>query len=157
MLLGPRGSGKTTLLKMLTARALNSWTHPDARTLAPQVTFNAAFIPADIAWGGQIEAVGSLDFKSSRKDAAFVLHTLRAIIHAMREGAELSRDGKVKPHAEHLAINLTTLQEEQFVKLVAPSLDVRPPLPSLLGLEIALSKGGSMLLIPVKKHRPIYS
>src|SRR6266404_4828369 len=138
LLLGPRGSGKTTLLKMLTARALNSWTHPDARTLAPQVTFNAAFVPADIAWGGQIEAVGSLDFNSSRKDAAFVLHTLRAIIHAMREATELSRDGKIRPHAEHLAINLMTSQEEQFVKLVAPNLDVRPPLPSLLGLEIAL-------------------
>jgi hypothetical protein len=138
LLLGPRGSGKTTLLKMLTARALNSWAHPDARTLAPQVTFNAAFVPADIAWGGQIEAVGSLDFNSSRKDAAFVLHTLRAIVHAMREATELSRGGQVKPHAEHLAINLTTPQEEQFVKLVAPNLDVRPPLPSLLGLEIAL-------------------
>ena len=106
LLLGPRGSGKTTLLKMLTARALNSWTHPDARTLAPQVTFNAAFVPADIAWGGQIDALGSLDFNSSRKDAAFVLHTLRAIIHAMREATELSRDGKIKPHAGHLAINL---------------------------------------------------
>jgi hypothetical protein len=86
LLLGPRGSGKTTLLKMLTARALNSWTHPDALTLAPQVNFNAAFIPPDIAWGGQIEAIGSLDFNSGRKDAAFVLHTLRAIIHATLSG-----------------------------------------------------------------------
>ncbi len=102
LLLGPRGSGKTTLLKMLTARALNSWTHPDARALAPQVTFNAAFVPADIAWGGQIDAVGSMDFNSGRKDAAFVLHTLRAIIHAMREATELSRDGKIKSNG-HLA------------------------------------------------------
>jgi hypothetical protein len=45
LLLGPRGSGKTTLLKMLTARALNNWTHTEAEVLAPQVTFNAAFIP----------------------------------------------------------------------------------------------------------------
>lgn len=138
LLLGPRGSGKTTLLKMLTARALNSWTHPEAAALTPQVTFNAAFVAADIAWGKQIEAVGSFDFNASRKDAAFVLHTLRAIVHAMREATELAREGRLTPHAKHLAIEITESQEEKLVALVAPNLSVRPALPSLLGLELAL-------------------
>src|ERR1700743_691463 len=78
LLLGPRGSGKTTLLKMLTAPALQSWKNAQAYALAPQVTFNAAFVPADVAWGKQLDAVGSLNFTPSKKDAAFVLHTLRA-------------------------------------------------------------------------------
>jgi ABC-type uncharacterized transport system fused permease/ATPase subunit len=51
LLLGPRGSGKTTLLKMLTARALESWKHAQAYVLAPQVTFNAAFVPAECCMG----------------------------------------------------------------------------------------------------------
>ncbi|MGB3489838.1 MAG: hypothetical protein WBA62_17225 [Xanthobacteraceae bacterium] len=138
LLLGPRGSGKTTLLKMLTARALNNWNHPEAHTLAPQVTFNAAFVPADIAWGRQIEGVGSFDFKSTRKEAAFVLHTLRALVHAMREATELAREGNLKPHAKHLAVELDYSQEEKFVRLITPHLGISPALPSLLGVELAL-------------------
>jgi hypothetical protein len=137
LLLGPRGSGKTTLLKMLTARALESWKHAQAYSLAPQVTFNAAFVPADVAWGKQLDAVGSLSFTPSKKDAAFVLHTLRAIVHAMREATELGRR-TVQPHVAHLAIAMTATQEEQFVRLVTPSLNVEPALNTLLGLEIAL-------------------
>src|ERR1700733_1402026 len=60
LLLGPRGSGKTTLLKMLTATALANWKHPHARALASQVTFNGAFIPADIAWGKQLDSFDHL-------------------------------------------------------------------------------------------------
>lgn len=138
LLLGPRGSGKTTLLKMLTARALNNWSHPEAPNLARQVTFNAAFVPADIAWGRQLEATGGLDFKASRKDAAFVLHTLRAIVHAMREATELAREDNLKSYVKHLSIELSPTKEEQLVRLIAPNLDVRPALPSLLGLELAL-------------------
>jgi hypothetical protein len=137
LLLGPRGSGKTTLLKMLTARALESWKHAQAYVLAPQVTFNAAFVPADVAWGKQLDAVGSLNFTPSKKDAAFVLHTLRAIVHAMREATELARR-TVQPHVAHLAIAMTAAQEEQFVRLVTRSLGVEPALNTLLGLEIAL-------------------
>jgi hypothetical protein len=56
----------------------------------------------------------------------------------MREATELAREERLKPYVKHLAIDITPSQEEQFVKLVAPNLDVRPALPSLLGLELAL-------------------
>ncbi len=137
LLLGPRGSGKTTLLKMLTLRALIGWTHPRASEFAGQVSFNSAFVPADIAWGKQIDALETLDFKAHRKEAAFVIHTLRALVHAMREAAELGARG-APDYLKHLAVNITSLQEEQFAKVVSPSLSIRPALNSLLGVELAL-------------------
>jgi hypothetical protein len=137
LLLGPRGSGKTTLLKMLTARALGNWTHPQAKTLASQVAFNAAFVPADIAWGKQLDAFETLSFNPRRKESAFVLHTLRALVHSMREATEMAR-GPIQEHVAHLAIPITTVQEEQFVKLIVGNLSVAPQLNTLLGLEIAL-------------------
>ncbi len=139
LLLGPRGSGKTTLLKMLTARALANWEHPLARELASQVTFNSAFIPADVAWGKQIDAFDSLGITQGhrKKEAAFVLHALRAIVYAMREAVELSRQG-APSSIKHLAVDLNAGQEGELVRLISPSLNVKPQLNSLLGLEIAL-------------------
>jgi hypothetical protein len=137
LVLGPRGSGKTTLLKMLTLRALSNWTHPQAKTFISQVAFNAAFVPADITWGKQIDALEVLNFHPRRKDAAFVIHTLRALIFAMRESVELGRR-PASDHLAHLAISMTEDKEEEFVKLVSGSLNVTPALNTLLGLEIAL-------------------
>lgn len=137
LLLGPRGSGKTTLLKMLTARALENWKHPLAKALASQVTFNAAFIPADVTWGTQIDAFEQLNFHPRRKEAAFVLHTLRAMVHSMREATEMARR-TVEDHISHLVISMSAEQEQQFVKLVSSNLNVVPQLNSLLGLEVAL-------------------
>jgi len=137
LLLGPRGSGKTTLLKMLTLPALASWVHPQAKELASQVTFNAAFVPADIAWGKQLDAFSSLRFGSRKKEAAFVLHTLRALIHAMRVAVEV-RPHLKQEHLVHLTAQITPKAEEEFVKITAANLGVQPQLNTLLGLELAL-------------------
>lgn len=137
LILGPRGSGKTTLLKMLTVRALRNWTHVKADHYARQIGFNAVFIPADIAWGKQIEALDQASDKPDRKDAAFVIHTLRALIHAMRESVELAR-GDVPKHLEHLAVPLTASQEEGVVRLIVDRLKIKPVINSLLGVENAL-------------------
>lgn len=137
LVLGPRGSGKTTLLKMLTVRALCNWPHPQAKAYAAQVKFNAVFVPADNAWGGQLDALERVNFHPKRKEAAFVIHTLRALFHAMREATELAKK-KPPEHLAHLAIEMTATQEEQFVRLVSGSLNVTPALNTLLGIEIAL-------------------
>lgn len=137
LLLGPRGSGKTTLLKMLTLRALTEWTHPRAIEFSGQVSFNSAFVPADIAWGKQIDALEVLDFKAHRKEAAFVIHTLRALVHAMREAAELD-SGSAPDHLRHLAVKMTPSQQESFAKVISENLAIRPVLNSLLGVELAL-------------------
>jgi hypothetical protein len=137
LILGPRGSGKTTLLKMLTVRALRNWAHAKAEGYARQIGFNAVFIPADVAWGKQIEALEQGSENANRKEAAFVLHTLRALIHAMREAVDLARAG-APPHLQHLAVSLSASQEEGVVRLITGRLKIRPVINSLLGVENAL-------------------
>lgn len=137
LIMGPRGSGKTTLLKMLTVRALRNWSHPKSAEYARQIGFNAVFIPADVAWGKQIEALEQAGEGSHRKEAAFVLHTLRALIHAMREAVELGRVG-APAHLEHLAVAIDSVQEESVVRLITQRLKITPVINSLLGVENAL-------------------
>lgn len=136
LLLGPRGSGKTTLLKMLTTRALAAWEHTNARDYIERIEFNAAFVPADVAWGRQIEAFGTL-FDPRKSEAAFVIHTLRALVFAMREAVELGR-GAGPDYAARLAAPMSLSQETDFVKVVSDVLEVRSRLPTILGLELAL-------------------
>lgn len=137
LIMGPRGSGKTTLLKMLTVRALRNWSHAKAAEYGRQVGFNAVFIPADVAWGKQIEALEQTSESGHRKEAAFVLHTLRALIHAMREAVELGRTG-APAHLQHLAASLDSTQEEDVVRLITQRLKIAPVINSLLGVENAL-------------------
>lgn len=137
LLLGPRGSGKTTLLKMLTLKALKNWAHPRASEFSEQILFNAAFIPADITWGRQIDALDSLSFNANRREAAFVIHTLRALIHAMRQATELGAT-EMPPHLKHLSASLTTQQEEQFAQTLSQSISIKPITNSLLGIELAM-------------------
>jgi energy-coupling factor transporter ATP-binding protein EcfA2 len=137
LILGPRGSGKTTLLKMLTIQALNSWKHPQADELIERVQFNAVFVPADLAWGEQLEALSAFDFHPGRKEAAFVIHTLRALIFSMREAVELGR-GEIRSSLNHLVVNLSAKKEEELTCLLASALDVTPLVNSLLGLELSL-------------------
>ena len=137
LILGPRGSGKTTLLKMLTLRALSNWKHERAKEYISQVSFNAAFVAADVAWGRQIDSLDRLDFGVRRKEAAFVLHSLRALVHAMRQAVELSRKGP-PDHLAHLCVELTASQEDRIAATVSDAFGVTPVLRSLLGLELAL-------------------
>lgn len=137
LILGPRGSGKTTLLKMLTLKALSNWAHERAQDYISQVQFNAAFIAADVAWGTQIDSLERLDFGVRRKEAAFVLHSLRALVHAMREAVELSRRDPPS-HLRHLCVSIATHDEERIVATVSDSFGLKPAIRSLLGLELAL-------------------
>lgn len=138
LIVGPRGSGKTTLLKMLTVRALQHWQHSEAADYAKQISFNAAFIPADIAWGKQIEALDDDIAVHVRREAAFVLHCIRGIIRAMREAVDLGRLVDAPDHVVHLSVPMSEEQESQFVALASASLGIEPLLPSLLGLEIGV-------------------
>lgn len=138
LVLGPRGSGKTTLLKMLTVKALANWSHPEAKAICRQVKFNAAFIPADLAWGTQI-GYGLEAERPDEYEAAFAIHTLRSLIYAMREAVELGRQSPPQ-HLQHLSVLMEPHQEAEFISLVADGLSVSPRLKSLLGLELALEK-----------------
>jgi hypothetical protein len=137
LVLGPRGSGKTTLFKMLTVKALRNWKHARAEDYARKLAFNAAFIPADVAWGTQIDSLKTSSEGPERKEAAFAIHTLRSLLRAMREAVDLGHAHNPE-HLEHLAVSLTSAQEEEFVRLVVDRLGVTPAVGSLLGLEAAL-------------------
>lgn len=137
LIVGPRGSGKTTLLKMLTLRGLRGWDHPSAAEYAEQIRFNAAFVPADIAWGRQLDALDQLGGKAHRKEAAFFVHTLRALVYAMRDAVDLGRS-ECPAHLHHLSVAMTPEEETEFVRIVSTSLALTPLLDSMLGLELAL-------------------
>ena len=57
VLVGPRGSGKTTLLRMLEARAMTLWDHPQARRLRDQTDYNGVYVPTDRLWGAQVQGL----------------------------------------------------------------------------------------------------
>lgn len=137
LIVGPRGSGKTTLLKMLTLRGLRGWGHPSAAEYAEQIRFNAAFVPADIAWGRQLDALDQLGGQAHRKEAAFFVHTLRALVYAMRDAVDLGRS-ECPEHLAHLSAAMTSEMETEFVRIISSSLKLTPLLDSMLGLELAL-------------------
>jgi hypothetical protein len=87
MVIGPRGSGKTTLLKMLQQPALEAWPHRLADDYRQTIDFTGVFIPTDLSWGQQIEALGEgkLDSDTHRllSKAVFTTHVLRALTVAM--------------------------------------------------------------------------
>ncbi|MDQ7251452.1 ORC-CDC6 family AAA ATPase [Dongia sedimenti] len=137
LLVGPRGSGKTTLLKMLTVKALRNWRHAEAKVFSRAIKYNAAFVQADIAWSKQIESLDALSFDPRRKEAAFVLHSLRALIHAMREAIDLGRS-ESPGHIAHLGARLDAHQEENLVEIISNGLGVTPVITSMLGVEVSL-------------------
>ncbi len=63
ILMGPRGCGKTTLLKMLTTPAQEYWFRVRARRSStlrlrfPRPDFEAVYIPSDIRWSYELQAV----------------------------------------------------------------------------------------------------
>jgi hypothetical protein len=134
ILFGPRGSGKTTLLKMLTLRALANWEHASASSYITQIRFNAAYVPADVMWGRQIQ---SLRVPPNVRDSIFVVHTIRAIVRAMRDAVEFERRG-ISKELSRLTVQLAPAGEENFVKIVAKEFRLEPSLNSILGLELAL-------------------
>jgi hypothetical protein len=56
LLMGPRGCGKTTLLKMLTPKALYTYSKRQNSNLFYSIPFFAIYIPTDIQWRVQIES-----------------------------------------------------------------------------------------------------
>jgi hypothetical protein len=82
LLVGPRGSGKTTLLKMLQPKALEAWTSEDALHLKERIDFVGVFIPADLSWKRQVEALANLRGQSGEvvPRAAFTISVLHALV-----------------------------------------------------------------------------
>jgi len=57
MLMGPRGCGKTTLLKVLSPDSIKAVNHPEAKKILQSVKFISVYIPTDIQWKNQFNAL----------------------------------------------------------------------------------------------------
>lgn len=140
VIIGPRGSGKTTLLKMLQLSALQNWEHPRAQEVRACIDYTSIFVPADVAWGKQIEALGSPhlseDIRSLFGVSAFSHHLLIAFVDSIMESRKLwNGSSELFPRA---VTELSRAHECQFVEMVSSHWYVTPALPSLLALKLAL-------------------
>jgi hypothetical protein len=140
VVLGPRGSGKTTLLKMLQVQALSAWSHPDAKEYIGRIDFNAIFVPADIVWKAQFESRFSVGLPPAAARrlgiASFTTHIFVAITTAF-EAAMTSPASDVMARFH---VNLTPVDEAALVDLLSNAWLIKPRLPSLLGLRMALQQ-----------------
>ena len=93
LIVGPRGSGKTTLLKMLQKTALDAWNHPDAERIRSSVKFTGVYIPTDVNWDKQIDALGDRQATPQISEqlsiCAFTTHFLRSLALAFEERIEV--------------------------------------------------------------------
>lgn len=136
VLTGPRGSGKTTLLKMLTAPGLESWEDPRAKDASALASYSGVFVPADRSWAGQVEILGKGLEGQLQKDfgnAAFVLHSLRAMVQCARR--RVQPRGSTRSH-DRASIELGL--EEQIAREVRGLWSIEQPVGSFFALQIAL-------------------
>lgn len=140
LVVGPRGSGKTTLLKMLQGAALESWRHPDAADYRAQIQFTGVFIPTDVSWASQINALGESILEREYRDrlgvAAFTTHVLRRLIIAMEYRSRPPSDPNL---ISHRRAPLSRSAEVELVRRIANAWHVTPQIPTLLSLRQELS------------------
>ena len=138
IVIGPRGSGKTTLFKMLTREALATWSSSVLEGYSAGIRFHSVFVAADRAWGAQLAAADAgsrAQLGATRGEAAFVIHTIIALISSMRE----MRDRQTLPLAlSDLNITLPPSAESELAALICATLDITAPVTSLLGVELGL-------------------
>lgn len=138
IVIGPRGSGKTTLFKMLTREALATWSSGILENFSKGIRFHSVFVPADRAWGAQLIAADHTNASvqgGSRGEAAFVIHTIIALVSAMRE----MRERQTLPASlSDLNIELPRQVESELATLISSTLGVAAPVASLLGVELSL-------------------
>ncbi len=138
IVIGPRGSGKTTLLKMLHTSALKAWNHPKSEEIRGKIDFTGVFIPADVTWGAQIEALGKGKLEDNIleifKTSAFTTHILTSFVDAIRDRIDDNHTIKFR------SITLDKVKESEIVKQLAFVWGIDIPLPTLLNLRLSLKK-----------------
>lgn len=141
VMVGPRGSGKTTLLKMLTPEALEAAAIAGRFRLHEGVRFTGVFIPSDIAWSRQIEALGQWNIPpqiaAELFEASFIAAVLRNFAAAIHE--RLTRS------VPQVWLNVASLQvdeatEERVSRALAQVWSLELRVPSFLGLRAAASE-----------------
>jgi len=140
LVVGPRGSGKTTLLKMIQVRALESWQHEQSQLYRKKIDFTGVYIPADRAWGIQLDSIGGNLIDAHSKKilgiAAFTTHVLRSLIEVMeyRSNPEIKKN-----YVPFLRVRIDNRSEIQMVKELNKLWEIKTTIPSLSSLKISLS------------------
>lgn len=125
---------------MLQLPALVAWTHHDAKDLIGNIDFVGVFVPADISWGAQLEALGGKNLHPSLRErlglAAFTTHVLIALVDAMQD----CLDTKLSQHAtlSRFWIDLSRAQQVEIVEALSRGWLLECQVPSLVGLRISL-------------------
>lgn len=134
ILIGPRGSGKTTLLKMLTRGALSHWSGPEVDYYRERIAFHGVFVAADRAWGAQL-AASAKGGGDEHGEAAFVAHTIIAVVSALRD---MTACQVMPAQLAHLNVVMSADSEYKLAEALGSLFDLRGYLPSLTGIELAL-------------------
>ncbi len=138
LIIGPRGSGKTTLLKMLQPAALAGWDDPAGRTHRDRVRYTGIFVPTDVSWQRQLEAIGHglLDETASLLSrAAFTTHVLMSTVEAMQYRVDGAPETDV---VRYRRVTLDGGQESAIVRSMSRAWLLEPPFASLMAVHQAL-------------------
>lgn len=160
LVVGPRGSGKTTLLKMLTPEALQCWRGEDAERARKTVDFTGVFVPTDIMWSKQLEAMTlgaafEQDEANLFINASFTVAVFRAFVTAL-----ITRVHPMAPpggDASFQALTISPGDEAALVDELADAWRVPVRVRSLAGLRAGLGSMLSMVgeLASAERFRPV--
>jgi hypothetical protein len=141
LLVGPRGSGKTTLLRMLSLEGMRAWPGDEANQFRKELNYTGIYVPADIAWGEMIAALGrtmsgpGFDLIA---EAAFVTNVMIATISAMQVRVQPPISEIDRHHYRSVQLSQKTL--ESVTKEIASLWKLELRSASLLSLQNALAE-----------------
>lgn len=141
IVVGPRGSGKTTLLKMLTPEALTDREAQAALADLPPVEFTGVFVPTDISWKNQLDALRRLNLSTQESEGlvrdSFTTAVLRSFITAIHQRVSAPA---VSPLLRLSHLSMDPDDQAMLAQDLAGLWRLELRVPSLLGLRAALSE-----------------
>lgn len=141
LLVGPRGSGKTTLLRMLSLDGMRSWIGAEADQYRRELNYTGIYVPADIAWGEMVNALGNGKLDDDTLDlvseAAFATNVFMATVSTL----QLRLQPKVTENlpGAYRAVTLTGESVEEVVRSIAELWKLQPRSLSFRSLGQALA------------------
>lgn len=139
LLIGPRGSGKTTYLRMLELKALRAWRHQDADDYRGGINYTGIFVPADIAWGSMVDALGGgrlrVDCFNAVAYTAYSTNVLLSAVSAMEDRVRIAPD---MPYGNYRFAEIAPQALEQVLREITGAWKLSGTSLSFSGLRAAL-------------------
>lgn len=141
LLVGPRGSGKTTLLRMLSLEGMRSWSGAEANRYRSELNYTGIYVPADIAWGEMVNALGNGNLDRDTLDlvseAAFATNVFMSTINTLQLRLQPSSSGD--PRSAYRAVSIERGSAEEVVRAIAELWKLQPRSLSFRSLGQALA------------------